>query len=149
MKTWYWLRLSSHMTISFLMNKFFISMCENKNLMEMKIIQGTNVTNFQLTLAWAEENFPALSELLGPVEPEISIFFLFASVLFQQISMVLNNHSQQQNVATNLHSVVYEILINRYTLQAGTVLSPRVVEYSFDRGIETKTTRKYYPIQLK
>ena len=63
--------------------------------------------------------------------------------------MVLNNHSQQQNVATNLHSVVYEILINRYTLQAGTVLSPRVVEYSFDRGIETKTTRKYYPIQLK
>lgn len=60
--------------------------------------------------------------------------------------MVLNNHSQQQNVATNLHSVVYEILINRYTLQAGTVLSPSVVEYCFDRGIETKTTRQYYPI---
>jgi len=34
-------------------------------------ISSTTVTNFQLTLASAEENFPILNDLLGPVEPEI------------------------------------------------------------------------------
>ena len=38
-------------------------------------ISGASVTNFHLILAWAEENFPILRDLLGPIEPEISFFF--------------------------------------------------------------------------
>ena len=38
-------------------------------------ITGASVKKFQLTLASAEENCPDLRDLLGPVEPEISIFF--------------------------------------------------------------------------
>ena len=38
-------------------------------------ISGASVTNFHLTLAWVNENFPVLGDLLGPIEPEISIFF--------------------------------------------------------------------------
>ena len=38
-------------------------------------ISGASVTNFHLTLTWAKENFPVLRDLLGPIEPEISIFF--------------------------------------------------------------------------
>ena len=37
-------------------------------------ISGASVKNFHLTLAWAKENFPVLRDLLGPIEPEISIF---------------------------------------------------------------------------
>ena len=64
-------------------------------------ITGASVTNFQLTLASAEENFPVLRDLLGPVEPEISIF-------------LRNQHGAErsfaQNVATNSHSVKYATL---------------------------------------
>ena len=38
------------------------------------------------------ENFPTLSELLGPVEPKILII-LFASVLFQQINILQTDHT--------------------------------------------------------
>ena len=63
-------------------------------------ISSAAVTNFQLTLASAKENFPILNELLGPVEPEMLTFFL-APIFFQEINMVLSDRSQQQKLATN------------------------------------------------
>ena len=61
----------------------------------------------KITLAWVKENFPILRDLLGPIEPEISIFFLKSlkvlynsdfnthSAFFQQINMALNDHSHK------------------------------------------------------
>ena len=57
-------------------------------------ISSPTVTNFQLTLACDKENFPVLSNLLGPVEPEIP-FFLFTPVFFQS-----NQHGAERLLAT-------------------------------------------------
>lgn len=54
-------------------NKFLSAACK-QNLDGDKNnprICGASLTNFQLTLAWAKENFPVLRDLLGPLEPEI------------------------------------------------------------------------------
>ena len=87
-----------------------IGTCENQTFDADKNnpkISGASVTNFHLTLAWAKENFPVLRDLLGPIEPEISIFFrnrqqyfliqvlTLTQLFFQQINMALNDHSHK------------------------------------------------------
>ena len=68
----------------------------NKNLTVIKIIQArtssATVTNFQLTLASAKENFPILNDLLGLVEPEILTFFICSSFLSR------NQHGAERSV---------------------------------------------------
>ena len=44
-------------------------------------ISSATVTNFQVTLASAKENFSSLNVLLGLVEPEILTFFICTSFL--------------------------------------------------------------------
>ena len=96
---------------------------ENKTLMVKKNnpkISGSSITNLHLTPAWAEENFPVLRDLLGPIELETSIFFrnrrqcFIIQVLTLTQVLSTNQHgvewSLTQNVATNLHSVKYETL---------------------------------------
>ena len=74
-KTWCRLELISRI-ISVPWNKSLLAACK-QNLDGDKNnprICGASVTNFQLTLAWAKENFPVSRDFFGAVEPEISIF---------------------------------------------------------------------------
>ena len=80
-------------------------------------ISITSVTNFHFTLAWAKENFPVLRDLLGPIEPEMSIFFRNCRQYFIIQVLTLNfclqkgaERSLAQNVPTNLHFVKYDML---------------------------------------
>ena len=84
-------------------------------------ISCASITNLHLTLAWAEENFPILRDLLGPIEPVTSIFFrncrqcFIIQVLTLTQVLSTNQHGTEwllvQNVATNLHSVKCETSI--------------------------------------
>ena len=56
-------------------------------------ISSATVTNFQLTLASAEENFPILNDLLDPVEPEVLTFFMCSSFLSR------NQHGVERSLA--------------------------------------------------
>ena len=60
--------------IGFETTKMFIGMHVKKKLdgdENNPRVSRATVTNFHLTLAWAEKNFPVLNNLLGLVEPEI------------------------------------------------------------------------------
>ena len=57
-------------------------------------ISSATVTNFQLTLASAKENFPILNDLLGPVEPEILTFYICSS------SLSGNQHGAERSLLT-------------------------------------------------
>jgi len=57
-------------------------------------ISSAAVTNFQLTLASAKENFPILNDLLGPVEPEILTFYICSS------SLSRNQHGAERSLLT-------------------------------------------------
>ena len=56
-------------------------------------IFSATVTNFQLTLASAKENFPILNDWLGPVEPEILTFLICGSFLSR------NQHCDERSLA--------------------------------------------------
>ena len=83
-------------------------------------ISGASMKNLHLTPTWAEENCSVLRDLLGPIEPETSIFFrnrqecFIIQVLTLTQLLSTNQHGAEQslaqNVASNLHSVKYETL---------------------------------------
>ena len=72
-------------------------------------ISSATVTNFQLTLASAKENFPILNDLLGPVEPEILTFLIFSSFLSR------NQHGAERLLVTTK--------VGHKTLKSGTYTS--------------------------
>ena len=57
-------------------------------------ISSATLTNFQLTLASAKEDFPILNNLLGPVEPEILTFYICSSFLSR------NQHGAKRSLST-------------------------------------------------
>ena len=57
-------------------------------------ISSATLTNFQLTLASAKEDFPILNNLLGPVEPEILTFYICSSFLSR------NQHGAERFLST-------------------------------------------------
>ena len=57
-------------------------------------ISSATLTNFQLTLASAKEDFPILNNLSGPVEPEILTFYICSSFLSR------NQHGAERLLST-------------------------------------------------